>query len=287
MNVEQILKDNNIKYVDAGKDFLIKCLNPEHDDSHPSMRVHKILGVYHCFSCGHKGNIFEKTGNTPNEIEQKIAILQNKISDMLANRALVKPTDTVLFEEDYRNIKKETYQFAEAFMTNQIKELAGRICFPLYDSRLNIKVFLGRAVHSDLEEKYYFYPRGVVPPLFPAYPKIYKNTLFIVEGIFDALNLIDKGLPNVICAFGTHTLLKTHKEKLSHYKILGVNKFYIMFDGDKAGINAAKKLEKVLKENKYNVEIVELPENVDPGDLTQEQVDVLKTGLFGNEDSIS
>ncbi len=104
---------------------------------------------------------------------------------------------------------------------------------------------------------------------------------------FDALNMIDKGCRNVISAFGTHTLLKTYKQKLSHYQILGVNKFYILFDGDKAGREAGQKLENVLNTNGFNAEVVELPDGMDPGDLTTQDINILMTGLYGNENSSS
>jgi DNA primase len=153
--------------------------------------------------------------------------------------------------------------------------------FPVRDIRGHIKVFVGRSMHSDVESKYLFYPKHIVPPLFPAHPEIWKNSLIIVEGIFDVLNMMDKGCYNVICAFGTHTLLKTYRDKLSHYKILGVNKFYIMFDGDDPGRKAAEKLKDVLNSNGFNSDTIELPEGLDPGDLTEEDISMLMKGLYG------
>ena len=108
-----------------------------------------------------------------------------------------------------------------------------------------------------------------------------------MEGIFDVLNMMDKGCYNVICAFGTHSLLKTYKDKLSHYQILGVNKFYIMFDGDKAGRDAGEKLESILNANGFNAETIELPDGLDPGDLTEQDISILMKGLYGNENSSS
>ena len=287
MNVIDLLNDRQIKYKEAGKDYQIACLNPDHEDSNPSMRVDKITGVYHCFSCGFKGNLFEKYGAEPNFIDLKIAKLQGKIRDLLSNKSLILPADAVPFNRDYRGLSSHIYLEANAFISNQEDEFKDRVMFPIYDIRGNIKVFIGRSLHSDVEDKYLFYPRGVTPPLFPAHPEIWKNSLIIVEGIFDALNMMDKGCYNVISAFGTHTLLKTYKEKLSHYKILGVNKFYIMFDGDKAGREAGQKLEIVLNSNGFNAEIIELPDGMDPGDLTEQDISTLMVGLYGNENSSS
>lgn len=281
MNVIDILKDRQIKTKEAGRDYLVLCINPEHDDTNPSMRIDKVTGVFHCFSCGHKGNIFSKFGAEPNFIELKIARLQDSIRKMLSDTNLVIPADAVPFCRDYRNISAHVYMEANAFTSNAEDEFKDRIMFPITDIRDNIKVFIGRALHSDVDSKYLFYPKHVTPPLFPPHPEIWKNTLIIVEGIFDALNLMDKGVYNVITAFGTHTLMKTYKEKLSHYKILGVNKFYIMFDGDDAGIYAGKTLCDILKNNGFNAEQIEMPRDLDPGDLTDKDIRDLMIGLYG------
>ena len=40
-------------------------------------------------------------------------------------------------------------------------------------------------------------------PFCPAKVKPIQNRVILVEGIFDALNLWDKGLKNTVCCFGT------------------------------------------------------------------------------------
>ena len=281
MNVIDVLNDRQIKYKEAGKDYQIGCLNPDHEDSNPSMRVDKVTGVYHCFSCGYKGNLFRLFGADPNFIDIRVAKLQDKIRDILNDTNLLMPSDAVPFCRDYRGISGHTYMEVNAFTSNEEDEFKDRLMFPIYDIRGNIKVFIGRSLHSDVESKYLFYPKHVTPPLFPAHPEIWKNSLIVVEGIFDALNMMDKGCYNIISAFGTHTLLKNFEDKLSHFKILGVNKFYIMFDGDKAGQIAGKKLEDVLNNNNYNAEIIELPQDMDPGDLTEQDITILMKGIYG------
>jgi DNA primase len=287
MNVLDVLTDRQIKYKEAGKDYQIRCLNPEHDDNNPSMRVDKVTGIFHCFSCGFKGNIFRHYGAEEDHISLAAIKLQNRIRDLLSKKNLTMPTDAVPFCRDYRDISAHTYMLVNAFTTNEIEELKGRLVFPLYDVQGNIKVFVGRDFHSELKSKYLFYPEHISPPLFPAHPEIWKNSLIIVEGIFDALNMMDKGCYNVICAFGTHTLLKNYKERLSHFQILGVNKYYIMFDGDKAGRQAGEKLKTVLSDGGFSAETIDMPEDLDPGDLSEEQITTFMRNLYGNENSYS
>ena len=287
MNVSEVLKDRQIKYREAGKDYLIKCLNPEHEDSNPSMRIDKVTGVFHCFSCGYKGNLFRYFGADENYFDQEIAKLQDKIRNMLSSTTLTMPHDAVPFCRDYRDISAHVYMETHAFTSNAEEEYKDRLMFPLYDIRGNIKAFMGRSLHSDVESKYLFFPRHVKPPIFPAHPEIWKNSLIIVEGIFDVLNMMDKGCYNVITGFGTTSLFKEYKNKLAHFKIMGVNKFYIMFDGDKAGNSAAIKLERIMNEDGFNAERIEMPDGIDPGELTQEQITAFMLELYGNEDSTS
>ena len=46
MNVEDLLISKNIPYIPKGKDFVVQCLNPEHKDRNPSMRIDQITGIF-------------------------------------------------------------------------------------------------------------------------------------------------------------------------------------------------------------------------------------------------
>jgi DNA primase len=91
---------------------------------------------------------------------------------------------------------------------------------------------------------------------------------------------MDKGCYNVICAFGTNTLFKNYKEKLAHFQILGVNKFIILFDGDKAGRDAGEKLDSILNENGFNADCIQLKDGQDPGSMTESEIEELMKGLY-------
>ena len=49
MTAEELLQEKGVNYQISGKDATVLCLNPEHDDSHPSMRIDRITGVFNCF----------------------------------------------------------------------------------------------------------------------------------------------------------------------------------------------------------------------------------------------
>ena len=86
-------------------------------------------------------------------------------------------------------------------------------------------------------------------PVFPAHLPSGYQSMVIVEGVFDMLNLYDKGLQNVVCCFGTNTLQSETKEKLMAYKAQGITHVYILFDGDDAGAQAAKTLKPLIEQS--------------------------------------
>jgi DNA primase len=286
MNVEQLLQEKNIKYRTQGQDYVIRCLHPEHEDIHPSLRIDRISGVFNCLSCGFKGSIFKHYGKQQAVVDIETAKVKKKINELLNNKILELPDLAVPFEYDYNHnnthIKNVTLRKYEAFTVTEIKELEEKIVFPIRNLYGHIKAFCGRRLYSDVNPKYIFYPKHVSVPIFPNNPEVIDGSIILVEGIFDALNLIEKGLPNAVCAFGTSKFLKEDTlKKISYFNILGVTKIYIMFDGDEAGQKAANETETVLKRD-FATETIELPRGVDPGNLVYEDIKLLRESLYEN-----
>jgi DNA primase len=285
LNVEELLQDKNIQYKYSGGDLVIKCLNPEHDDTNPSMRVDKITGKFHCFSCGFGGNIYKLFRIQNDIINSKILELKEKISAFNTPRLNI-PLSADIFNLEFRGIKGETYSRFKAFRDINDKDFEGRIVFPVLDAQDNIICFHGRYMYSDADPKYLTKPSKVKLPLYPAYPdEIINGSIILVEGFFDMLNLYDKGLKNAVCSFGVSLVSRADKgnaklkRKFSHLKLQGVSKIYILFDGDKAGRDGAKKLKEALKDS-YSTEILDLDDGVDPGSLNQEDVNYIKSYLY-------
>jgi DNA primase len=287
-DVLKLIDKLGLRYKEKGQDYLIQCTNPEHEDLHPSMRVDKLTGVYHCFSCGHKGNLLLDYGVRVDKIVTKVSKLLEKIVE-IRKKGLDIPLGATKVHSDFRGIGADTLRYFEAFFHPDFED---RIVFPIRNINGEIEVFIARHLHTNTASKYIFSPKNISPPVFPSKPvSIENSSIILVEGIFDALNLIDKGLQNTICAFGTHTLLRSHREKLEYLKVMGIEKIYIMFDGDKAGKEAAEELEEVINkeivtrkgykiEPLFQAEIIELPDGVDPGALTQEDVNTIKYELY-------
>jgi len=276
-HVLDLLNKQNISFTVSGRDYLIRCLNPEHDDSNPSFRVDRVTGVSHCFSCGFKTNIFKHFGVVGNFTSIKVAKLKEKLKELNLNFNGVEfPEAFVPMTKPFRGISVKTLKEFGAFYVNSGSELTDRIWFPIRDIRGKNMVYVGRHMMSDGNPRYLNYPRGVTMPIYPEVFHERYTSAVLVEGIFDMLNLYDKGLRNVCCTFGTNTLFKEPELKLLGLKAQGIVKLYLMYDGDKAGQDAMNKLEPVLQECGYITEKIVLEDDSDPGELSQEYVDSIK-----------
>lgn len=288
MVVKELLDKKNIKYISKGRDYIVRCLNPEHEDRNPSMRIDKLTGIFNCYSCGYSGDLYALFKVSKGRILNiKLEQVRQKILDLLGSRALPLPLDRVPILEDFRGISKETLNSFEAFTTDAIKGQEGRIVFPIKNIDGKIIAFQGRYMYSDLEPKYKVYPEHTNLPLYPAVITPINNSIILVEGILDMINLHDKGLTNSICTFGTafgnvkkKIKQKNNLDKLLQYKYQGADTVYIMYDGDKAGRDASSNLMSYISQS-FHVDTIDLDEGMDPGNLTKAQVNKLYGKLYG------
>jgi DNA primase len=275
--VEELLRSRGISFRPSGRDYLIKCLNPNHDDSNPSLRIDKISGLGHCFACGWRLNLYKKFDEVPPVNSIRLAKLKDKIKMIKDSLVDIEfPDGYTPYNHSYRGISATTLKRFEAFSTELVEELKDRIVFPIRNMYGKIVVFNGRQTHSDEGKKYTFYPRHISPECYPVIIPNEYNSIIIVEGIFDMLNLQDKGLYNAVSVFGTQALKNNTANKLLPYKVQAIQKIFILFDGDDAGRTAATEIEPLLIEHGFMTEIIELPDGVDPGIMNVEQIDQIK-----------
>ena len=209
MNVEELLQSKNVPFVPKGKDFVVSCLNPEHDDNNPSMRIDQITGIFHCFSCGFKGNVFVHFGEKASFLHLRRELVKKKIREKRAESVgLPFPRSALPYVGNWRNIKPETYRKFEAFQEHEA--FVGRIVFPIRDISGRIVAFNARHMTGGTP-KYLISPPGARMPLFPAKIDPIQASVILVEGIYDMINLHDKGLTNAVCCFGTRNI---NEEKL-------------------------------------------------------------------------
>lgn len=275
MNVQDLLLEKEIPFKPKGQDFVVRCLNPEHDDSNPSMYINQTTGLFHCFSCGYKGNLFHHYGRTVNPLQIKRETLKKKIVQKMSESVgLSMPKDYTPYVGNWRNIRPETYKEFDAF-THLGDVFRDRINFPIRDIAGRIVAFQGRHTAGGTP-KYRFSPPGVKIPLYPL-SKPQAGEVLLVEGLFDVINLYDKGLRNAVCCFGTNNI---NEQKLSILSIQGVSRVAVFFDGDDAGQKAAENIIGMCEKVGLLARNIHL-KDMDPGALTESQVRNLERRLYG------
>lgn len=274
MTVEELLVSRQVYFVPKGADAIVTCLNPEHADSSPSMRIDKITGIFNCFSCGYKGNIFTHFGEKANQLQLRRELLKKRIREKRSESVgLSFPKGSIPYVGNWRDIKPETYKRFEAFQHHDTDHI-GRVVFPVRDISGRIVSFNGRHTTGGTP-KYMISPAGAKLPLYPIVEPI-QGSIILVEGIYDMVNLHDKGLTNAVCTFGTKNI---NEDKLRMLSIQGVEEIIVFFDGDTAGQDAAKEVKEMVERVGLTSRNVAL-KDTDPGALSLKAVQTLKRKIY-------
>lgn len=158
-----------------------------------------------------------------------------------------------------------------------------RLMFPVIDSKGRVAAFGGRQLGNDDGPKYLnspetpvFKKRASVYGLFTAQKDLRaEDSCIIVEGYLDCLSLQQAGIGNTVATLGTALT----PEQIRILKRFTGN-FIILFDGDRAGIEAQRKAMETFLQNDIVVRGVRLPEGLDPDDFVKKHgADALKTEL--------
>lgn len=272
--VSDLLKEKGIHFTISGKDYVTKCFNPDHTDTNPSFRIDRVTGICHCFSCGYKANLFKHFGLLTNNISIRIVKLKDKLKALSeSTNGLDMLEGAQAYAQVFRGISAKTLKHFGAFITHEVAGMEDRIIFPITDIRDKTVCFVGRHSMSNGNPRYMNYPTSASVPLFPTKFEERHTTMVLVEGVFDMLNCYDKGLKNVVCTFGTVKLMHDIPAKLLSYKVAGIEKIFIMYDGDEPGREAAKKMKPLIEEAGFLCNIINLPDDTDPGIMSNEDVE--------------
>lgn len=150
----------------------------------------------------------------------------------------------------------------------------GRLIFPIRNKLGRTVGFGGRILKKDDQgPKYLNTPQTplydkskILFGLFEAKDEIRnKNYCILVEGYADVVSLYQAGIKNVVASSGT-ALTTGQLDLLKNY----TKKLYLIYDADKAGINAAEKGVELSIRAGFETLIVKLPEGEDPDSIVQE-----------------
>lgn len=141
-----------------------------------------------------------------------------------------------------------------------------RLIFPIFSLSGKIVGFSSRVLDPKKEPKYLNSPETAIfrkgenfYGLFHAKNHLRENTPIIVEGNFDLLSLVDKGITQVVAPLGT-ALTTEQALVLRRYSNCAV----IAFDGDSSGRAATRRALAVMLKANVEPQILVLPKGYDP-----------------------
>lgn len=145
-----------------------------------------------------------------------------------------------------------------------------RVMFPIRDDRGKVIAFSGRVLVTNKEEAKYlnspespiFHKSEVLYNVDRARPAIRKQRrAVLMEGFMDVLAATTAGVTNAVATMGT-SLTDQHCHKLKRL----ADNITLCYDGDQAGLDAAKRAGALLQQMNLAVEVAILPDGLDPDD---------------------
>ncbi len=125
--------------------------------------------------------------------------------------------------------------------------------------------FYGRSLNGDAGQRHWRLPNDrfkVGSGLFNFNPR--AEEAILVEGVFDALSLIQNGFPHSVATFGTQGLKDQH---MGLFKKSRIQKVFVCYDGDASGRVAGVRDGFALEDQGKEIRIVRLPEDTDPNEF--------------------
>lgn len=156
---------------------------------------------------------------------------------------------------------------------NLYDKFHGRVIFPIHSLTGKVIAFGARTLRKDKETAKYFnsseseiyYKSKILYGIFHAKRAITeKSKCYLVEGYTDVISMHQAGIENVVASSGTSLTV----EQIRLIKRF-TNNITIIYDGDKAGINAALRGIDLVIEEGLDVKVLLLPEGEDPDSFTK------------------
>ena len=187
-------------------------------------------------------------------------------SDYFSSNAIKNGYDSIFLEKSGLSIFKNEKPF---------DRFRGRIMFPIHSMSGRILGFGGRILNNQLKTaKYLNSPESLIYNkskilygIFYSKQEIAKqDNCYIVEGYTDVIQLHQKGIKNVVSSSGTALSV----DQITLIRRLTSN-ITMLFDGDKAGIDATLRGIDIILSAGLNVNICSFPNGEDPDSYSQEK----------------
>ena len=165
--------------------------------------------------------------------------------------------------------------------TDVFDRFRGRIMFPIFNASGKVIAFGGRVFGTEDPAKYMNSPET---PLYHKSEVFYglhltrdairkSESAILVEGYTDLIQLYQSGIQNVVAVSGT-AFTDQHVQQIRRF----ASNVYLAYDGDTAGINAAKRAGYALLKGGVNPKVIRIPDGLDPDDwVSQAGADIFRS----------
>ena len=239
------------------------CLNPAHQDAHPSMGYNEKNQTVHCFACGATYDIFDLVGQEENltDFPSKMKAVNRRYGGGEVIRVTAKPTQAFPYKEGGgrpdpyftgRGLSDETVRRFGLVVEN------GYAVLPVFAEGVCRSV-CRRAIDPAIEPRYQNSRGAMRLWNSAAMERAAGEALFVTEGIFDALSLEELGFPAVaLCgAANTGKLV----QKIDEYvPVAWPEKMILAGDSDAAGQGMNGKLRDLLTARGIACAVLALPD---------------------------
>lgn len=254
-----------------------KCLNPEHDDSNPSMSYNRNKKNVHCFSCGATYDIFDVYGLLNNISDPKEAF--KKTFDLYSGKPInhemeYKPKNEIDYsdylQQCYDNVHLTDYPFIRGLTNKSINK------FKLgYDNHFKVTIddiqtewevltiptskhsYLVRNINRNATKSERIRKYGESTLFNLQVLNESTEPIFIVEGEIDAMSIYECGH----YAIGLGSISNIYKLVNHLKKNKPIQKLILCLDNDEEGQAAQDNLEKALIMNEIECSKI----NITPG----------------------
>ncbi|MBT9673138.1 toprim domain-containing protein [Gemmiger formicilis] len=239
------------------------CLNPAHQDAHPSMGYNEKNQTVHCFACGATYDVFDLVGQEENltDFPSKMKAVNRRYGGGEVIRVTAKPAQAFPYKE--RAGRPDPY-FTGRGLSDEIVQRFGLVVengyavLPVFAEGVCRSV-CRRAIDPAVEPRYQNSRGAMQLWNSAAMEHAAGKALFVTEGIFDALSLEELGFPAVaLCgAANTGKLV----QKIDEYvPVAWPERVILAGDADAAGQGMNEKLREQLTARGIACAVLALPD---------------------------
>lgn len=185
------------------------CLNPAHQDAHPSMGYNEKNQTVHCFACGTTYDVFDLVGQEENltDFPSKMKAVNRRYGGGEVIRVTAKPTQVFPYKE--RAGRPDPYFTGRGLSDETVRRFGllvenGYAVLPVFVEGVCRSV-CRRAIDQAVEPRYQNSRGAMQLWNSAAMERAAGKALFVTEGIFDALSLEELGFPAVALCGAANT----------------------------------------------------------------------------------